>query len=290
MDKLHQCNSRITIALISGGFHPCMVREWNDIEVEELSLKFETSSAEEILKWALNELHPKVALAFSGQAEDVVILDLMHKVAPDKVRVFMVDTGRLPEEIYELVDEVRSRYGVNIEVYYPDTREVEEVISKFGPNLFYRGIEYRLLCCRVRKVNPLMRILKDLDAWITGLRRDQYPTRAITRKIQIDHDHYGILKISPICDWTWEEVWGYIKRNNLPYCRLYDRGFTSIGCEPCTRPTFAKPGDVTGEELRKGRWWWERDAPKECGMHCSLEAGTFERHMETIFKLNLKKN
>lgn len=265
-----------------------MRREWTDLEVEELSLRFENSTAEELLSWALNEFYPNIALAFSGQAEDVVVLDIMHKVAPDKIRVFMLDTGRLPEEIYELVDKVREHYGVEIEIYYPDTKEIEEFVKRYGINPFYRDVELRHLCCKIRKVNPLLRALSGIDAWITGLRRDQFPTRATTRKIQIDHDHYGILKISPICDWTWDEVWQYIKKYNLPYCKLYDRGYTSIGCEPCTRPTFVSLGDVTGEELRKGRWWWEKNAPKECGIHCSLEAGSFERHMETVFKLKIK--
>ena len=265
-------------------------REWTDIEVEELSLKFEVEPAEELLRWAVETFYPNVALAFSGQMEDVVLLDIMHRVAPGRVRAFMIDTGRLPEEIYELVEEVRRRYRVDLEVYYPDNAKVEEMVRLYGPNLFYGGPQYRLLCCRVRKVDVLKRVLSGLDAWITGLRRDQFPTRAITRKVQIDHDNFGILKLAPICDWTFEDVANYVRERGLPYCRLYDQGYTSIGCAPCTRPTFVATGNITAEELRKGRWWWERGTPKECGIHCSLEAGTFERHMETMFKLRISND
>jgi phosphoadenylyl-sulfate reductase (thioredoxin) len=134
----------------------------------------------------------------------------------------------------------------------------------------------RLTCCHIRKVLPLNRALRDLDAWVTGLRREQWATRANIRKIEVDHDHGGIIKISPLADWTQEEVWEYIKDNGVPYHPLYDNGFTSISCQPCTRPV------PEGVDPRSGRWWWEVDAPKECGMHCSIETGGFEHEVAAI--------
>ena len=154
------------------------------------------------------------------------------------------------------------------------------MVTKHGNNLFYRDVNLRLLCCQVRKVLPLRRALMNFDGWVTGLRRDQWATRSNIRKIEIDHDHGGIVKIAPLADWTEDEVWDYIRANDVPYNALYDKGFPSIGCAPCTRPI--KPG----EDPRSGRWWWETGAPKECGMHCSIETGGFEHELAALLGNN----
>ena len=147
---------------------------------------------------------------------------------------------------------------------------------KHGPNLFYKSVENRLLCCQVRKVLPLQRHLAGLDAWITGLRRDQWATRSDIRKVEIDHDHGAIVKLNPLAEWSEEEVWDYVREHELPYNSLYDKGYTSIGCAPCTRPTNE------GEDLRAGRWWWETNAPKECGIHCAIETGGLEHELRAL--------
>jgi phosphoadenosine phosphosulfate reductase len=159
------------------------------------------------------------------------------------------------------MDAIRKRYGIQIEVFFPDAVSVEGMVRRHGLNLFYDGIELRKLCCEIRKVEPLKRALEGLAAWMTGLRREQSVTRTSLDKIQIDHAHGGIYKINPLADWTEERVWDYIRQNNLPYNRLHDRGYPSIGCAPCTRAVHA------GEEARAGRWWWEHPETRECGLH-----------------------
>lgn len=249
----------------------------DEFEAGELAIRFDSEPPEALLAWALERWHPHIALCTSFQAEGMVILDMAWRIHPH-VRVFTVDTGRLPQETYDIIEQVRERYGIAVEVYAPETRQVEAMVSRFGPNLFYRSVEARLLCCKIRKVEPIRRVLDRLDAWITGLRREQWASRANIRKIEIDHDHGGLAKINPLADWTDEEVWEYIRANDVPYHKLYDQGYTSIGCQPCTRPT--RPG----EDPRAGRWWWERNAPKECGIHCPLETGSFEHELEVLLK------
>ncbi|GBD14487.1 Thioredoxin-dependent 5'-adenylylsulfate reductase [bacterium HR25] len=249
----------------------------DELEAYQLAIEYEDESADAVVQWALETLHPRVALAWSGQAEDMVILDIAWRIRPD-VRVFAVDTGRMYEETYELIERVRERYGLQIEVVFPDRLEVEEMVRQYGINLMYRDVAYRILCCELRKVRPLVRTLSELDGWFTGLRREQWASRQNIKKIEIDHDHGQIVKINPLADWTQEDVWEYIRQNEVPYNRLYDQGFPSIGCRPCTRPV------QPGEDPRAGRWWWETNAPKECGMHCSLETGGFEKIMEAILQ------
>ncbi len=218
------------------------------------------TTAEDALRWASENLHPRVAKASSFGAEDAVIMDIMLKINP-RFRFFTLDTGRLHQETYDIMDIVRKKYNITIEVLFPDTKEVEEMVMGKGMNLFYESVENRKLCCDVRKVRPINRMLKTLDGWIAGLRRDQTEVRKDVSLFQIDHAHGGILKINPIINWTWDRVQDYIKENNLPYNSLVDKGYPSIGCEPCTRPI--KPG----EDLRAGRWWWEQGEHKECGLH-----------------------
>lgn len=223
--------------------------------------RFEGRSAQEVLDWALAAYHPRIALATSFGAEGVVIIDLLTRLNPN-ARVFTLDTGRLPDETYTLIEDIRERYGLAIEVYFPRAEAVEAMVREHGVNLFYRSVEHRKRCCGVRKVEPLGRALAGLEAWITGLRREQAPTRTDVRKVEVDVHHGGIVKVNPLADWTWEEVWAYIRRHRVPYNLLHDRGHPSIGCAPCTRAVGP------GEDARAGRWWWERDpAAKECGLH-----------------------
>jgi len=249
----------------------------DELEAFELAMEYEDQPAEAVVSWALDLFHPRVALAWSGQAEDMVILDMAWRINPD-VRAFAVDTGRMHEETYALMEEVRQKYGIAIEVVFPDRHEIEAMVRNFGVNLMYRDVAYRILCCELRKVRPLVRALSGLDAWFTGLRREQWASRQNIKKIEIDHDHGQIVKVNPLADWSSEEVWRYIRTHEVPYNRLYDQSYSSIGCKPCTRPV------QPGEDPRSGRWWWEINAPKECGMHCSIETGGFEKIMEAILK------
>ena len=231
-----------------------------DEDLDALAAEFEQSSAEDVIAWALRRYGQRLAISTSFQAEGMVILDLAHRIDP-RVRVFTVDTGRLPEETYRLIDRVRERFGIAVEVFYPGRDELAEMARARGVNPFYGSVSLRLLCCNIRKVEPVDRALKDLDAWVSGLRRTQGETRAATAKVESDAAHGGIAKVNPLADWTYEQVWEYIRANDVPYNELYDQGYTSIGCAPCTRPV------QPGEDLRAGRWWWENGMPKECGIH-----------------------
>ena len=227
-------------------------------QVQQLNVNLKTP--QEVLQWSLDNLHPRIAMASSFGAEDVVVIDMMMKINP-KARIFTLDTGRLNQETYDVMDEIRKKYNMNIEVMFPDQNEVEQMVRVNGLNLFYHSVGNRKLCCGIRKVHPLNRILSTLDGWITGLRADQTEVRLNANKIEFDEQHNGIIKINPIIEWTWDQTWDYIKKNNIPYNKLHDNGFPSIGCEPCTRAI------KSGEPLRAGRWWWESDSQKECGLH-----------------------
>ena len=226
----------------------------------KLNQQFEKSSAVAVLQWALKKFSPKIALASSFGAEDVVLIDILAKLDP-KIRVFTLDTGRLNEETYEVMDKIRRKYGVRIESYFPDRTAVETLENKKGFYSFRESVENRKECCGIRKVEPLKRALKGMDAWVTGLRRAQSVTRENVNKIEADAAHPGLYKINPLADWSEKDVWNYIKKNQVPYNLLHDLGYPSIGCEPCTRAV--KPG----EDVRSGRWWWENSEHKECGIH-----------------------
>ena len=217
-----------------------------------------SDSAEEVLKWALDTFHPRIALATSFK--DAVIIHMLNRIRPD-FRVFALDTGRLNEETYACAEAIRKRYGVTIEWVFPRYAPVEALEREKGLYSFRESLENRRECCHIRKVEPLGRALEGVDAWITGLRRDQGVTRTRTAKIERDHAHGGIAKINPIVDWDGGRVWEYIRKHDLPYNRLFDKGYTSIGCASCTRAV--QPGD----DPRSGRWWWEMAEHKECGMH-----------------------
>lgn len=250
---------------------------FEELQLHELAIEYEDRTTKDLITWAIENFHPQLYLAWSGQIEDMVLLDMAWKVNPD-IRVFTIDTGRLHEETYGLMEHVRERYGLRIEVYFPDFVDIEKMAERHGVNFFYHSVELRHRCCYIRKVRPLIRALHKVDAWITGLRREQWASRHNILKIEVDHDHGQIVKINPLADWTEEEVWEYIRRNSVPYSDLYEKGYRSIGCEPCTRPVSPD------EDPRAGRWWWEKNAPKECGLHCSLETGSLERVADRILE------
>lgn len=229
-------------------------------EAKKINQEFEKKTAGELLSWALKTFSPKIALASSFGAEDVVLIDRLVKLDP-KVKIFTLDTGRLNEETYDVMDRIRRKYGVEIISYFPDAAKVEALERQKGFYSFRESIANRKECCGIRKVEPLKRALKGLDAWITGLRREQSVTRGAVKKVEIDPTLGGIIKINPLADWTNEQVWAYIKKNSVPTNKLHDLGYPSIGCEPCTRAI--KPG----EDVRAGRWWWESSGHKECGLH-----------------------
>jgi thioredoxin-dependent adenylylsulfate APS reductase len=222
-------------------------------------LSLEGATAEEILSWTYSN-HRRVAIVASFQAESSVLIHLAAQVV-EQPEVVTLDTGRLPEETRQVMDAFRSRYGIRLRVQTPDPGEVAEMVAEHGPNLFYDSVELRNRCCEVRKSRPLARALAGYDAWVTGVRRQQGPTRAGTAEVAADLAHGGIAKVAPLAGWSKEQVWGYIREHRLPFHPLYEKGYTSIGCEPCTRAT--KPG----EDERAGRWYWETGGVKECGLH-----------------------
>ena len=217
------------------------------------------ASAEELLRWAADRFGNRVTFATSFGAEDQVLTDLLSEVSP-KIRIFTLDTGRLFPETYETMQRTMDRYNVRIEVFAPDPAEVADLVREKGPNLFYAGRENRLACCAVRKSHPLKKALAGMDAWICGLRRDQSVTRADVKPAARDEGN-GLIKIAPLHDWTEERVWEYIHRKKVPYNALHDKGFPSIGCQPCTRAV------EPGADPRSGRWWWEAAEHRECGLH-----------------------
>ncbi len=215
-------------------------------------------SAEDVIRWALEKYHPRIAIACSFQ--HAVMIDMAIKIRPD-VRVFSLDTGRLPEETYECARDIERHFGINIEWYFPRREAVEKLMHEKGTFSFRESLENRRECCGIRKVEPLNRALSGLDAWITGIRQEQTVTREDATKIEIDETHGGIVKINPIADWTYDQIRAYVKDNKLPYNTLFEKGYTSIGCASCTRPV------QPGEDPRAGRWWWEHPEHKECGLH-----------------------
>jgi phosphoadenosine phosphosulfate reductase len=229
--------------------------------IKKIADEMEMKSAHNILKWAIDTYGLRIGLASSFGAEDLVLIDMMVKINKEKTKVFTLDTGRLNQETYDVMDEIRRKYGIQIIVYFPEQNEVEQMVRIKGMNLMYESVENRKLCCEIRKVHPLNRALDNLDGWITGLRREQTTMRSDVKKIEIDYSHGNIVKVNPLVDWTHEMVWDYIHKNNVPYNKLHDIGYPSIGCEPCTRAV------TPNEDPRSGRWWWENAAHKECGLH-----------------------
>lgn len=229
----------------------------------DIDTKLQSSSPEDILAYAIEE-HDNIALSFSG-AEDVVLIDIASKIKPG-IQVFSLDTGRLHAETYAYIDQIRKRYDIDLQVLFPDSESVQSLVSEKGLFSFYEDNHQE--CCAIRKVGPLRKHLLTLDAWVTGQRKDQSPgTRAQIPVIQNDkvfaRPNDTLVKFNPLVNWSSAQVWEYIRSNNVPYNPLHDRGFVSIGCEPCTRAIGP------GQHEREGRWWWEESTKKECGLHSS---------------------
>ena len=226
----------------------------------------EAWSTEDILTWAVRKFGSRLTISASfGAPEGMILIDMLHKIDP-ATRVFVLDTGRLHTATYDLIDRVRDRYGKNVEVVFPKHEDVQAMVTEKGMNLFYESLENRQLCCQIRKVQPMRRHLAGFDAYLTGLRRDQNLNRADTRKIVIDPSHGGLVKINPLADWSHDRVMEYVGQHTVPINRLHREGYPSVGCEPCSRAVG--PGD----DPRAGRWWWENDDVKECGLHVQEES------------------
>jgi phosphoadenosine phosphosulfate reductase len=228
-------------------------------DVTTLALRAGPMSPQDLVRLALERFGRKVALLSSFGAEDMVLADMLLRIDP-QARILTLDTGRLPQETYNVIDATRQKYGIAIEVFFPQADAVEAMVAEHGVNLFYHSIENRKRCCGVRKMEPLRRALAGLDAWLTGLRRDQSVTRTAVHKVEWDEGN-GLVKLNPLAEWSREDVWSYIREHNVPYNALHDRGYPSIGCGPCTRAV------QPGEHERSGRWWWEHAETKECGLH-----------------------
>jgi len=231
----------------------------NQENAQEINQLLSGKPAEQVLQWFFREFEGKLAFSTSMGAEDQVIMQMIATIYKS-ANVFTLDTGRLFPETYDLIDLTSKKYGVNIRMMFPDAAHVEEMVNSKGINLFYESIENRKLCCHIRKIEPLKRAFEGLDAWICGLRREQSVTRKDLQLVEWDESN-GLIKVNPLIDWTETQVWDYIKANHIPYNKLHDQGFPSIGCQPCTRAI------LPGEDVRAGRWWWENPESRECGLH-----------------------
>ena len=220
---------------------------------------FEAKSPEELLRWSMDQYGDKVGLASSFGMEDMVLIDMIAKLK-GSLTIFTLDTGRLHEETYELMDRVHSKYGLEIKTYFPDRDKIENLVREKGFFSFRESVENRKECCYIRKVEPLNRALGELKAWITGLRRSQGVTRTDIPKVLEDTDHPPLIKINPLAEWSEEQVMNYIIENKVPINILHKKNYPSIGCDPCTRAV------EHGEDIRAGRWWWENPEHKECGL------------------------
>ncbi|HET8929099.1 MAG TPA: phosphoadenylyl-sulfate reductase [Acidimicrobiales bacterium] len=251
--------------------------QFDDLEIGEIAIDLDASEPDEVLEWAFETFgDDEIAVVTALQSEGMVMLDMAVKLRPD-IRVLTVDTLRLPPETYDYIDQVREHYPtMRFEVIKPDLDQVAAMENQHGRDLFKESVPLRLTCCSVRKVQPLVGVLRGLDGWVTGLRREQWASRAAIRKVELDHDHDGIVKLNPLADWSKDEVWDYLREHEVPIHPLYSKGYTSIGCGPCTRPI------TEGEDDRAGRWWWETGAPKECGIHCPIETGGFEHEAHAL--------
>lgn len=223
---------------------------------EKLTAKID--AVKQVLAEIVENYNP-ATLASSYGAEDMVLMDLICKFSPE-IEIFTLDTGRLPKETYEVMQQAKSHYDREVKVYYPEATAIEKYVTQQGPNAFYNSVELRKECCGIRKVQPLKRALAGKKAWLTGMRRSQAVTRSELPVSEWD-EGFGLQKFSPLTDWSNGDVWAYLRAYEVPYNALHDQGFASIGCAPCTRAITA------GEDIRAGRWWWENPESKECGLH-----------------------
>ncbi|MCK4874687.1 MAG: phosphoadenylyl-sulfate reductase [Sulfurimonas sp.] len=229
------------------------------VDITEIIKKFKDSTAQEILEFFLKEYGDRAALSSSLGVEDQVLTHMMLGI-DKKANIFTLDTGRLHPQTYSVMDATNLKYGVKLNVFFPDTEGVEKLYQSQGINGFYESIENRKACCFTRKIEPLQRALSELDVWITGLRASQSVTRENLNLIEYDEVN-KVIKVNPLLEWSEEEVWNFVKKHKVPYNKLHDEGFPSIGCAPCTRAV------KEGEDVRSGRWWWENPEYKECGLH-----------------------
>jgi len=231
----------------------------NKEEIEKLNRELSERSAEEVLTYFLHSYKGQIALASSLGIEDQVLTDMIVKIDSD-TKIFTLDTGRLFPETYRLIDKTNEKYGIKLDVYFPDYKGVEALVKKDGINGFYLSLDQRKTCCKVRKIEPLKRAFKGLEVWICGLRHEQSVTRQDLHLVEWDQNN-GLVKLNPLINFTEKQVWEYIRHHQVPYNKLHDKGFPSIGCQPCTRAV------EPGEDVRAGRWWWESPEHKECGLH-----------------------
>jgi phosphoadenosine phosphosulfate reductase len=234
------------------------------VDVDELAgtaRRLEAGHPRDIVSWALGRFAPaRTAVVTSLQADGMAVVDMALRIDPD-VRIVTIDTGRLPEETYAYLDRVRAYYGRGIEVRFPDRATVERFTSAHGVNAFRESVERRLDCCHLRKVEPLERLLAGLDCWLTGLRRDHSARRRSVGVVELDGAHGGVVKVNPVAAWDEVATRAYLAERGVPLHPLYERGYRSLGCAPCTRAV------AEGDDPRSGRWWWESDIDKECGIH-----------------------
>jgi phosphoadenosine phosphosulfate reductase len=233
--------------------------EWANLDQSFLE-KVDLNNPQDLLLRAVEHFQNRIVLASSFSLEDVTIIDMVSEMSKT-IRIIALDTGRLDDETYECAQRVIDKYGVHIEWFPPDAAMVKKLIDEKGLYSFRDSIEARKECCFIRKVLPLQTALQGVDAWVTGQRQEQSVTRANLPVIQDDIEHGHILKLNPLASWSLEDVKSYVEEHRVPYNRLYDQSYQSIGCAPCTRAT--KPG----EHERAGRWWWESAEQKECGIH-----------------------
>jgi phosphoadenosine phosphosulfate reductase len=233
-------------------------------EIDDAAKHLERRPAQDVLAWALRQFGGRLAIASSFSLEDCVVIDLAHAIDPN-VRIFALDTGRLPEETYLTADRIRDKYrrgeGSVVEWQFPERARVEALERGKGLYSFMESLDNRHECCGIRKVEPLARMLAGLDAWVTGLRREQSVTRATVREVELDEANGGLVKVNPLVGWSWAEVEAYAQEHRVPVHPLHKKGYPSIGCAPCTRAIGP------GEHPRAGRWWWENPESKECGLH-----------------------
>ena len=233
-------------------------------QVDRLNSALTGLNALDRLRLVIDRFGRQVVAATSFSAEDQVLTHMLHTLG-NPIDLFTIDTGRLPQETFDVMEQTKLRYGMNIKIFFPDYRSVEAMAAQNGPNPFYKSVELRKQCCQMRKVEPLRRALSGKAAWVVGLRRAQSVTRKELTVIQHD-EQFGLFKVCPLVEWTQEQVWEYIAFHNIPYNALHDAGYPSIGCQPCTRAV------EPGQDIRAGRWWWEEPEHKECGLHWNTKS------------------
>jgi phosphoadenosine phosphosulfate reductase len=231
-----------------------------DILIKSFLKNLEGKSPFDIIKYFVSDVPKRILLTSSLGAEDQVLTDICYKVDPE-IKIIFLDTGKTHQETYDVMKEVIKKYGIMYKICYPKEESVN-ALEKLGSSFIYKSVENRKQCCYVRKVEPLKRVLSSCDVWITGLRKSQSITRAGIRVVEWDSSN-GIIKLNPLANWSNKDVWNYIRKEKVPYNKLHDKGYASIGCIPCTRAIKEK------DDIRSGRWWWESPEHKECGLHVS---------------------